>query len=74
MASNVPLTIQTGVTQNYGSTIVIGSNNLNIDYSLQNLYWAVVIDRTNLNVVPNFTFSDNQSVPAQLTSYPNNPQ
>lgn len=74
MASNVPLTIQTGTAQNYGSTIVIGTNNLNLDYTLQNQYWAVVLDRTNLNVLQNFTFTDNQSVPAQLTNYLNNPQ
>ncbi|MFN8288653.1 MAG: hypothetical protein U0U70_00210 [Chitinophagaceae bacterium] len=74
MASNVPLTIQTGIMQNYGSRIVFGSNNLSINYSLQNVYWAVVIDRTNLNVVQNFTFTDNQDVPSQLTPYLNNPQ
>ncbi|NOT50045.1 MAG: hypothetical protein HOP10_02065 [Chitinophagaceae bacterium] len=74
MASNVPLTIQTGVTQNYGSYIVIGSNALALNYQLQNIYWAVVVDRSNLNVVQNFTFTDNQNVPSQLTPYIGNPQ
>lgn len=74
MASNVPLTIQTGIAQNYGSNIVFGSQNLSLNYTLQNVYWAVVVDRTNLNVLLNFTFTDNQSVPSQLTPYLNNPQ
>lgn len=60
--------------QNYGSNIVFGSNNLSIDYSLQNIYWAVVVDRTNLSIVQNFTFTDNQNVPSQLMPYLNNPQ
>lgn len=74
MATNVPLTIQTCVYNNYGNTVCIGSNTLNLGYSTPNLYWAVVIDRTNLNVVANFTFSDNSDVPPQLVQYEGNPQ
>lgn len=72
MASNVPLTIQTGIISNYGSVIAIGSNRLSINYSLQNVYWAVVLDRSDLSVQQNFTFTDNQNVPAQLTPYLSN--
>lgn len=74
MASNVPLTIQTGLALNYGSQIVFGSNNLSIQYNLQNTYWMVIVDRTNLNVVANFTFTDNSSIPAQLKPYAGNSQ
>lgn len=74
MASNVPLTIQCCVYNNYGNNVCIGSNQLGLGYSTPNLYWAVVVDRTNLNVVANFTFSDNSDVPAQLTPYQNNAQ
>ncbi|HEV7780325.1 MAG TPA: hypothetical protein VGO58_03615 [Chitinophagaceae bacterium] len=72
--TNVPLTIQTGIDNSYPSRIVFGSNNLEQDYSLTNLYWALVIDRANLNIIQNFTFSDNQTSPAQLQPYLNNSQ
>lgn len=71
---NVPLTIQTSTLGNLDSIIVFGSNRLVLGPSKQNLYWAVVIDRSNLKIVQNFSFSDNQSVPAQLQSYLTNPQ
>jgi hypothetical protein len=74
MAPNVPLTIQGCVYNNYGNVVCIGNNNLGLGYSTPNLYWALVIDRTNLNVVENFTFSDNTDVPAQLVPYQNNSQ
>jgi hypothetical protein len=74
MASNVPLTIQTGTTGALDSMIIFGSNKLDLGPSKPNLYWAVLIDRTNLKIVQNFTFSDNQSVPAQLQPYLSNPQ
>ncbi len=74
MAANVPLTIQTGIATNSGSVIAIGSNRLSINYSQQNAYWAIVIDRTNLKVVENFTFTDNQNVPPQLATYSSNDQ
>lgn len=74
MASIVPLTIQAGITQNFGSRITIGTNKLSIPYNVSNLYWAVVLDRTNLNVLQNFTFTDNQNIPAQLNPYINNSQ
>jgi hypothetical protein len=74
MASNVPLTIQTCVYNNIGNEVCIGSNILQLGYSTPNLYWAVVVDRSNLNVVLNFTFSDNSNVPPQLAAYQNNPK
>jgi hypothetical protein len=74
MAANVPLTIQGCVYNNYGNVVSIGSNYLQLGYSTPNLYWAIVVDRTNLNVVQNFTFSDNSDVPAQLLPYQNNSQ
>ena len=74
MAANVPLTIQCCIYNNYGNTVSIGSNNLQLGYSIPNLYWALVVDRTSLKVVENFTFSDNSDVPAQLVPYENNAQ
>jgi len=71
---NVPLTIQCCIYGNYGNTVSIGTNNLQIGYNTPNLYWALVVDRTNLNVVENFTFSDNSDVPRQLAPYENNAQ
>ena len=32
----------------------------------------MVVDRSNLNVVQNFTFTDNQNIPSQLSPYVNN--
>jgi hypothetical protein len=74
MAANVPLTIQCCLYNNYGNVVSIGTNNLQLGYGTPNLYWAIVVDRTNLNVVQNFTFSDNSDVPAQLVPYQNNSQ
>lgn len=74
MAANVPLTIQTCVYNNYGNIVCIGNNVLQLGYGTPNLYWAIVVDRTNLNVVANFTFSDNSNVPSQLAPYQGNPQ
>jgi len=71
-AQNVPLTIQCCVYNNYGNTVAIGSNTLQIGYTTPNLYWALVVDLTDLSVVQNFTFSDNSDVPAQLAPYENN--
>jgi hypothetical protein len=74
MAGIVPLTIQTGVRSSSNSVIVIGSNYLSLKAAVQNVYWAVIVDRTNLTVVENFTFSDNQNVPPQLVPYSTNDQ
>jgi hypothetical protein len=79
MAANVPLSIQTVVGDgpySDNSTIVMGSKRFNPpgNQTLHNVYWALIVDRTNLNVVQDFTFSDNQSIPAQVSSYNNNPQ
>jgi hypothetical protein len=67
MAANVPLTINTGITQTYGSQVVIGTQSLSIQYNLPNAYWAVVVDRTDLSIKANFTFSQNNAVPSQLS-------
>jgi hypothetical protein len=75
MASNVPLTIQTVQNSNNDGTIVIGSNTLNLSYSTySNVYWAVVLDRSDLSVKANFTFSDNSNVPSQLQPFLGNTQ
>lgn len=74
MASNVPLTVQCCVYSNYDNNVCIGDNLLSLSYQTPNLYWAVVVDRTSLKVVANFTFSDNSTVPSQLATYQNNAQ
>jgi hypothetical protein len=73
MATNVPLTIQTIQNVNNSSQIVIGSNSL-ICEQKQNVYWFVVVDRSDLSVKANFTTSTNNAVPSQLTPYLNNTQ
>ena len=75
MASNVPLTIQTIQNSNNDGTIVIGSNALYLSYSTHNnVYWAVVLDRSDLSVKANFTFTTNDVVPSQLTPFAGNSQ
>jgi hypothetical protein len=77
MAANVPLTIQTLISSpsgGYTDRVVIGTQQLMLDPKLNNCYWALVIDRTNLNVAENFSFKDNQTIPALLLKYNNNPQ
>jgi hypothetical protein len=77
MATNLPLTIQT-VVQNgpfsNNSQSVIGTNRYYPpnNGTLVNVYWALVIDRTSLKVLENFTFTDNAGIPAQLAQYANN--
>jgi hypothetical protein len=76
MATSVPLTIETfrqgRIDQN--PEIVIGSTSYTIDSTLQNVYRVLVVDRTNLNVLQNFNFTDNHTIPPQLLTYNNNPQ
>ncbi|HMS70760.1 MAG TPA: hypothetical protein PKD18_21585 [Saprospiraceae bacterium] len=78
MASNLPLTLQVVVTDHQGSgysnRVVMGTTQLACDQNLRNVYWALVVDRTNLNVVENFTFSDNNTIPPKLTQYTTNSQ
>jgi hypothetical protein len=79
MATIVPLTIQTVVQNGQfsdNSYLVLGSNGFNppANATIQNSYWALVVDRISLNVVQNFIFSDNQDVPSQLAPYTNNSQ
>lgn len=69
MASNVPLTIQAGISPNYGSQIVIGSKSVTPPKFGSNMYWALILDRTNLAVKENFTFTSNNMVPPQVTPY-----
>jgi hypothetical protein len=69
MANNVPLTIQTVLDGNLSSQVVIGSNTVSCKYGLRNVYWCLVIDRSDLSVKENFTFSTNNVVPAQLKPY-----
>lgn len=75
MASNVPLTIQCCIYNNLDGVVSIGTNNLYQSYQAPtNYYWAVIVDRTDLSVVQNFTFTDNSDVPAAFNPYINNPQ
>lgn len=78
MPENAPLTIATMLNNTEpldgGPQITVGTATKTIPWNLNNAYWAVVVDRTNLNIVQSFTFSNNQLVPDQLTPYLNNPQ
>jgi len=74
MAPNFPLTVQCSVSANMDNRISIGPNKLFLSCATTNLYWAVVVDRTNLNVVANFNFSNNSNVPPQLAPYQGNAQ
>lgn len=75
MATNVPLTIQTTQNTNTDGVIVVGTNRLSLAYgTYSNVYWAVVLDRSDLSVKANFTFSDNSSVPSQLQPFLGNTQ
>ena len=78
MASNLPLTLQVIVADHagtgYSNRVVIGNTQLKADEHLRNIYWALVVDRTNLNVVENFTFTDNNTIPPQFANYTNNSQ
>lgn len=74
MANNVPLTIQTVMSGNMPSAMVIGSNNLSIDMKLRNVYWFVVLDRSDLSVKANFTTTTNNAVPSQLQPFQNDSQ
>ncbi len=64
-----PLTIQTSIYHNYGSIIVIGSNHLYAKSSNDSCYWIVILDRLDLSVKENFTFTDNSAIPSQLNPY-----
>lgn len=74
-AQNLPLTIQSLNYQgNWSNYIAIGKNGSTLGLSLsnptlRNAYWMVVLDRTTLKVVANFTTTDNSSVPPQLSPY-----
>jgi len=74
MAKNVPLTIQTVLSGNLSSQIVVGSNVLSCDYNASNVYWFVILDRSDLSVKANFTVTANNAVPAQMKPFLNNPQ
>lgn len=78
---NIPLTIISQITAKPGpsyldSKIFIGNNNYIPAGQPQKVYWALIIDRTSqqLNVIENFTFTDNHSIPTQLTKYNNDPR
>ncbi|WP_235297962.1 hypothetical protein [Portibacter marinus] len=73
-SKSIALTIQAPLVNNLGARIVIGKNQLYLDSSKINLYWMVVVDRTDLSVKANFTFSTNDKVPKELNPYLNNSQ
>lgn len=70
---NVPLTI-VGTYQTYDPVVQIGTN-FNIPFAQQgSLYWFVVVDRTNLNVVVNTVSASEDQVPSDVQQYAGNPQ
>lgn len=74
MATNIPLTIQCSCVPYPPGKIVFGTNNLSISASAGDCYWVVVVDRTDLTIVQNFTFSDSSDVPPALVPYQDNSQ
>ena len=74
MANPIPLTIQSSNESLLSSQITIGTNSLELVYNQPNLYWILVIDRTDGSVKENFTFSSNDTVPSQLDPYKGNTQ
>ncbi|WP_460218421.1 hypothetical protein [Psychroserpens sp. MEBiC05023] len=75
---NIPLTIVSPTNVNAPSFITIGlqkdSNYLSVPVpnAKQEQYWMVIFERQTLKVAENFMFSDNTSVPTQVSSYLNN--
>lgn len=78
MANNVPLSIQAVLNSNqiggYRNEIAIGQNRMYTSDKSFFGYWALVVDRITLSVVQNFTFTDNNDVPALLNQYSGNAQ
>ena len=74
MASPVPLTVQSSNSRNITANIVIGSNSLHLALNDWNLYWVVVVDRVDLSVKANFTFTENDQIPPQLNPFLQNTQ
>lgn len=77
MSSNVPLSIQTSVSDVSSPGIInIGGNKLNFsDPAYSGMYWIVIIDRSDLSVKLNINFSSNSAVPAALAPFlPGNSQ
>lgn len=74
MGTSVPLTVCASNERNLGAEIAIGSNRLSLNYQLTNVYWIVIIDRSDLSVKANFHFSNNADVPPELNPYLNNSQ
>jgi hypothetical protein len=78
---NIPLTILSnlsppGQAQYIDSKVHIGSNVYIPLNQPRNVFWILILDRTtpNLQVVENFTFVDNHSIPPQLLKYNNDPK
>ncbi len=74
MATSVPLTVQSSNSRNLTANIVIGKNGLSLPRDQWNLYWVVVLDRTDLSVKANFSFKENSEAPSQLKPFLNNTQ
>jgi hypothetical protein len=78
MTNNVPLSItalnNTVKSGGFMSEIAIGQNRVNTGSNNFFGYWALVVDRITLQVLQNFTFTDNNDAPAQLNQYLGNAQ
>ena len=77
MSSNVPLSIQTSVSDVSSPSIInIGGNRLSFsDPAYTGLYWIVILDRSDLSVKLNINFSSNNAVPPALAPFlPGNSQ
>nr|WP_321237088.1 hypothetical protein [uncultured Psychroserpens sp.] len=75
---NIPLTIVSPTNVDVPGFITLGlikdPNYVSVPMpnKKQVQYWMVVFDRKTLKVLENFMFSDNSTVPSQLTPYLNN--
>jgi hypothetical protein len=80
MAANVPLTLQTMISNSgnsYYSLINIGKTALtqpaNVPPATPGYYWIVVLDRSDLSVKLNINFQTNNVVPPALSPFIQNP-
>lgn len=81
MGANVGLTVHSITSMNSQSEMAIdvkgGSlyNYIKMPAAMaNNQYWMVIFDRKTLKVVENFIFTDNSTVPSQVSAYDNNPE
>jgi len=71
MATNIPLTIQATIKSPQAgmSAIHFGDQHLTFSPAVLDNYWVVVLDRSNLDVKANFSFSDTSQIPPELKPF-----